>query len=173
MGLQRAGHDWATFTHPLSITSRTVCRQLWSQGRGWPTVTCWATSSPHQLFKTELCWHTATHVHLLLPQSFLSATTEEWSGSDRNHMKAKPEVFTTLPFAESSPSPALDVCWMVSTKISNQILLTVFFSDREWKTDWQSEICVCFYIQLECSSWVPKHNTIRMINWLKGHSYLI
>ena len=70
-------------------------------------------------------------VHLLLPQSFLSATTEELSGSDWNHMKAKPEVFTTLPFAESSQSPALDVCWMASTKISNQILLTVFFSESE------------------------------------------
>lgn len=68
------------------------------------------------------------HVHLLLPQSFLGATKEELSGSDQNHIKAKPEVFTTLPFTESSPSPALDVCWMVSTKISNQILLTVFFS---------------------------------------------
>ena len=131
MGSQRAGHDWATFTHSLSITSRTVCRQLLSQVRGWPTVTCWATSSPHQLFNIELYWHTAMRVHLLLPQSFLSATTEELSGSDWNHMKAKPEVFTTLPFAESSQSPALDVCWMVSTEISNQILLTVFFSESE------------------------------------------
>ena len=133
MGSQRAGHDWATFTHPLSITSRTVCRQLWSQVRGWPTVTCWATSSPHQLFKTELCWHTATHVHLLLPQSFLSATTEEWSGSDWNHMKAKPEVFTTLPFAESSPSPALDVCWMVSTKYQTKSCWQSFFQTESEK----------------------------------------
>ena len=71
------------------------------------------------------------HVHLLLPQSFLSATKEELSGSDQNHIKAEPEVFTTLPFTESSLSRALDVCWMVSTKISNQILLTVFFSKNE------------------------------------------
>lgn len=56
-----------------------------------------AKPSLHQLFKIELYWHTAMHIHLLLPQSCLGATKAELSSSDQNHMKAKPEIFTTLP----------------------------------------------------------------------------
>ena len=56
-----------------------------------------AKSSLHQLFEIELYWYTPMHIHLPLPQSCLGATRAELSGSDQNHMKEKPEIFTTLP----------------------------------------------------------------------------